>query len=92
MKNVLKFIDVARNVTLVQTTNNLKSSLYQVKDVVLNETKYFEKEENASAYAYENNLINPNTGKSYKRILGLSSGLKTSNRETSIKTEELKLS
>ena len=90
MKNVLKFIDVAGNVTLVQTTNNLKSSLYQIKDFVLNETKYFEKEENASAYAYEENLINPNTGKSYKRIFRLSSGLKNSNKETLIKTEELK--
>jgi hypothetical protein len=88
----IKIYRVAGNVTLVQTTNNLKSSLYQVKDVVLNETKYFEKEENAYAYAYENNLINPNTSKSYKRILGLSSGLKTSNRKTSVKTEELKLS
>lgn len=90
MKNVVKFIDVAGNKILVQTTKNNISSLTQVKDVVLNETKYFEKYENASTYAYEENLINPNNGKPYKRILGLSCGLKYSNRETNIKTEELK--
>lgn len=91
MKNSkLTFVDCAGNKTVVAVSNSFISSLKQVKDVVLNETKYFENDENANAYLFEKNLVNPNNGKSYKRLLTLSNGLKKSNKETNISTEEFK--
>lgn len=91
MKNSkLTFVDCAGNKTVVTVLNSFISSLKQVKDLVLNETKYFENDENANAYLFEKNLVNPNNGKSYKRLLTLSTGLKKSNKETDIYTEEFK--
>lgn len=86
----LEHTDVAGNKTLVNTTSELISSLYQVKDIIKREVKYFEKETNAYEYLYEENLINPNTGRSYKRLLSLSCGCKRRNDTTLCDSEELK--
>lgn len=86
----LNFKDSAGNKTLVNTTTENITSLYKVVDVVLNERKYFEKVENANAYCYEENLRNPATGKKYKRLFSLSTGLRRGNGKAKISTEELK--
>lgn len=88
MKNVVKFKDCADNITLVNVSNQLVNTLYQVKDVVLSETKYFEKRENAHNYFYQEGLFNPNNNRPYRRLLALSTGLKKSNKETKIKSFE----
>lgn len=91
MKNSnVTFVDCAGNKTVVNVSNDLVRSLTEVKDVVLNETKYFEKAENANAYCYAEGLVNPNTGKSYRRLLTLSAGLKKSNKKAHYSTEEVK--
>ena len=87
MKNVIKFLDSSNNLTLVQATTQ-RTSLICLYDIVSGEKLYYEDSINASEKRNEI-LVAPN-GRNYKRIEQISTALKSSNRITSVKTEELK--
>ena len=86
-----KFIDGAGNKRNVKTTSWEFASLWQVLDVVRNEKLYFEKKENADGHmTLIGTRINPKTGKNYRGLLSLSSGLKETNQEPEAYSEEYK--
>ena len=87
MKNVVKFLDCAKNKTLVQATFQT-TSLTQLWNPVTGERLYFEDSKNASEK--RNEILTYPNGRNYKRREQLSCGLKSSNRFTNIQTEELK--
>lgn len=87
MKNVIKFLDCSNNKTLVQATCQ-RTSLIQLWDPATGERLYFENSINASEK--RNEILTAKNGRNYKRTEQISTGLKSSNRFTSIQTEEQK--